>query len=57
MQVIKDIMKSTSDKENSYNVQAEMKVLNLPFYSTPKDFLNNFWIETDLPNEFTYYDL
>lgn len=57
MQVIKDIMKSTSDKENSYNVQAEMKVLNLPFDSTPKDFLNNFGIETDLPNEFKYDDL
>lgn len=57
MQIIKDIMKSTSDKENSYNVQAEMKVLNLPFDSTPKDFLNNFGIETDLPNEFKYEDL
>ena len=57
MQVIKDIMKSTSDKENSYNVQSEMKILNIAFDSTPKDFLKNFGIETDLPNDFKYEDL
>ncbi len=57
MQILKDSEKSTSDKQNSFNVFNEMIEKNIVFSSNPKDFFSNFNIDLDIKEDINYDNL
>ena len=57
MQILKDSDKSTSDKQNSFNVFNEMIEKNIVFSSNPKDFFSNFNVDLDIKEDINYDNL
>lgn len=57
MQILKDSDKSTSDKQNSFNVFNEMREKNIVFSSNPKNFFSNFNVDLDIKEDINYDNL
>ena len=57
MQILKDSDKSTSDKQNSFNVFNEMREKNIVFSSNPKNFFSNFNVDLDIEEDINYDNL
>lgn len=57
MQILKDSDKSTSDKQNSFNVFNEMREKNIVFSSNPKNFFSNFNVDLNIEEDINYDNL